>query len=294
MQENCRRSRGYLINAMLALAAFALPSGPSAAAEVAPTGAYADLPGVKLWFTDTGGAGAPIVLLHSNTGTSAVWEGQITDFSRAGYRVIAFDRRGWGKSIADPASGPQPGSIAGDLDALVDHLKLDTFHLLGVAGGGFAALDYAAWHPERLRSLIIGGSTGAVTDKEIADVIARIEIPGIRKQPAVYLEVGPSYRAGNPEGTKRWAEIDEHARQPGAPAQPLHTPNTLAKIASIPTATLVIAADADLLAPPAMMRMWAAHLKNYEWAAVQDAGHAMAWEQPGAFNDKVLDFLRRH
>jgi pimeloyl-ACP methyl ester carboxylesterase len=68
----------------------------------------------------------------------------------------------------------------------------------------------------------------------------------------------------------------------------------LAKIATIPTATLIIAADADLLAPPALMRIWAAHMKNCEWAAIHDAGHALAWEQPGAFNDKVLDFLRRH
>jgi pimeloyl-ACP methyl ester carboxylesterase len=42
------------------------------------------------------------------------------------------------------------------------------------------------------------------------------------------------------------------------------------------------------------MRIWAAYVKNHEWAVVQDAGHAMAWEQPGTFNDKVLDFIRRH
>jgi pimeloyl-ACP methyl ester carboxylesterase len=42
------------------------------------------------------------------------------------------------------------------------------------------------------------------------------------------------------------------------------------------------------------MRIWARHMKNYEWTIVHDAGHAMAWEQPGAFNDIVLDFLRRH
>lgn len=47
----------------------------------AHSGAYAELPGVKLWFTDTGGAGAPIVLLHPNTGTVAVWEPQITGFA---------------------------------------------------------------------------------------------------------------------------------------------------------------------------------------------------------------------
>jgi pimeloyl-ACP methyl ester carboxylesterase len=294
MREFRQRSCGFLVIATLALAVLSISSVSAAAAEDSLSGIYAELPGVKLWFTDTGGSGVPIVLLHSNTGTSVVWEKQITNFSQAGYRVIAFDRRGWGKSMANSATGAQPGSIAGDLDLLVDHLKLDRFHLLGVAGGGFAALDYTAWRPERLRSLVIGGSTGDVSDKDIADFIARIEIPDIRKHPGAYREVGPSYRGANPEGTKRWTEIEEHSRQPGAPVQPLRTPNTLAKIATIPTATLIIAADADLLSPPALMRIWSAYVKNHEWAVVQDAGHAMAWEQPGTFNDKVLEFIRRH
>jgi pimeloyl-ACP methyl ester carboxylesterase len=105
------------------------------------TGAHADLPGVKLWFIDTGGAGSPVVLLHPNSGTSAIWDNQIAALAQAGYRAIAFDRRGWGKSTPDPSTGPQPGSVTGDLDALVAHLKLDKFHLLGTAGGGFIALD---------------------------------------------------------------------------------------------------------------------------------------------------------
>jgi len=263
-----------------------------ACAETA--GTYAELSGVKLWFTDTGGSGIPFVLLHANTGNSEIWENQIGAFARAGYRVIAFDRRGWGKSLADPASGPQPGTIAGDLDALGDHLKLDKFHLLGVAGGGFAALDYAAWRPQRLRSLVIGASTGQIADREIADFAGRIEIPGIRQLPPVYLEVAPSYRGANLEGTKRWREIEEHSRQPGAPNQPLRTHNTFAKIATITAPTLVIAADADLLAPPALMRVWAAHIKDHEWAVVPDAGHAMAWERPEVFNELILGFVGRH
>src|SRR6202012_1942543 len=169
------------------------------------------------------------------------------------------------------------------------------FHLLGVAGGGFAALDYAAWRPERVKSLIVGASTGAIADQEIVDFIARIAIPEIRKQAPHFREIGPSYRGANPEGTRRWIEIDEHARQPGAGFQPqLRTPNTLAKIAAIPAPALISAADADLLPPPALMRLWARSMRDHEWAEIHDAGHAMAWEQPGAFNDKVLDFLRRH
>jgi pimeloyl-ACP methyl ester carboxylesterase len=245
-----------------------------------------------LWFTDTGGNGEPIVLLHANTGTSEIWEPQVAAFSKAGYRVITFDRRGWGRSMADPATGPQPGHTSEDLHALADFLSLERFHLLGVAGGGFIALDYAAWHPDRLSSLIVGASTGAVSDQEIQDVISRIEIPGIRAQPAHFREVGASYRGTNPEGTARWLEIEEHARQPNAPAQPLRSPNTVAKLATIRTRTLVVAADADLLAPPGLMKIWARHVKGAQWTTVADAGHAIAWEQPAAFNDIVLRFLK--
>jgi len=288
------KRREFLIGALSAITIGNQRARAASATNSSRSGTHAQLPGVNLWFTDTGGTGVPVVLLHPHTGTSAVWESQNKSFSLAGYRVIAFDRRGWGKSMANAATGPQPGSIAGDVDALADYLKLDRFHLLGVAAGGFAALDYAAWRPRRLRSLVIGASTGQLADKEIADFIARIEIPNIRTLPAVYREVGPSYRGANPKGTERWSEIDEHARQPGAVDQPSRTPNTLAKIATIPTPTLVIAADADLLAPPALMRIWAAHLKDHEWAVVSDAGHAIEWEHPDAFNEKVLEFLKRH
>ena len=58
--------------------------------------------------------------------------------------------------------------------------------------------------------------------------------------------------------------------------------------------TLVMAADADLLAPPALMSAWAAHLPDYEWTTVPDSGHSIAWEQPEIFNDKVLAFIKRH
>ncbi|MGH9253569.1 MAG: alpha/beta fold hydrolase [Vicinamibacterales bacterium] len=253
---------------------------------------FANLPGVRLWFTDTGGNGEPVVLMHANTGTSEAWEPQVTALSKAGYRVIAFDRRGWGRSEADPATGAQPGHASEDLQALADHLSLGRFHLVGVAGGGFVALDYAAWHPDRVSSLVVGASTGSVSDREMQDFVARIEIPGIRSLPAHYREVSASYRGANPEGTTRWIEIEHRARQPNAPAQPLRSPNTFAKLSGITTRTLVVTADADLLAPPALMRLWARHVKDARWVTVPDAGHAIAWEQPDLFNDIVLRFLK--
>jgi pimeloyl-ACP methyl ester carboxylesterase len=43
-----------------------------------------------------------------------------------------------------------------------------------------------------------------------------------------------------------------------------------------------------------LMRIWAAHLKNHEWTVLSDSGHAIAWEQPDVFNDKVLAFVKRY
>ena len=254
--------------------------------------AFADLPGVRLWFTDTGGNGEPVVLMHPITGTSESWQPQIAILAKAGYRVVAYDRRGWGKSLADPATGPQPGHASEDLHALADYLSLARFHLVGVAGGGFVALDYAAWHGDRLRSLVVGASTGQVSDAEVQDFIGRIEIPGIRALPAHYREVGASYRGANPEGLLRWREIDEHARQPNAPTQPLRSPNTFAKLATIAVRTLVMPADADLIAPPGLMWVWANHVKDAQWAVVPAAGHAIAWEKPEVFNANLLRFLK--
>jgi pimeloyl-ACP methyl ester carboxylesterase len=262
------------------------------AGQDAPNGCHADLPGVRLWFTDSGGDGAPIVLLHPNTGNSEIWQKQVPALAAAGFRAITFDRRGWGRSLAVPETGAQPGSIAGDLDALADHLGLGRFHLLGVAGGGFVALDYACWRPERVRSLVVGASYGQFQEPEIQAIFQRIATPDFQRVPAVLREVGATFRGLEPEGTAQWLEIEHRAMQPGATPQPLRSPNTYAKLAAIACPVLVLAAGADLYAPPALMRLWAAHLPSHEWHVLPEAGHAINWEQPEAFNARVIAFLR--
>ncbi len=256
------------------------------------TGRHAALPGVRLFFTDSGGNGEPLMLLHPNTGTSAIWEKQLPALRAAGFRVIAFDRRGWGRSTPDPATGPQPGSIAEDLDALAAHLGIGRFHLLGVARGGFAALDFACWQPARVISLVVAASNGQFAEPVLQAAYARLTPPEFKALPAVLREVGPAFRAFDPEGTARWIAIEQAAQQKGAPAQPMRTPNTFAKLAAIACPVLVMAGGADLYAPPALMKLWASRLPRHEWEALPEAGHAINWEQPEAFNARVIAFLR--
>lgn len=271
----------------------ALPPLAARGASAVPEGTEIPLPGVRLLVRDTGGSGTPIVLLHANTGTSASWADQFEALSAAGYRVIAFDRRGWGGSLPDPA-GPQPGSVAEDLSALADHLRLPPFHLLGVAGGGFVALDYASWRPGTLRSLVVAASTGSFSEPEMVRMTRALDVPGFRQLPESFVEIGPSFRATQPERTAAWLAAEEAARQKGARPQPLRTPNTFAKVAAIRTPLLAIAASADLLAPPGLMQGWVRHVEGAEWVTIPDAGHSVPMEQPEAFNRAVLDFLRRH
>ncbi|WP_052401389.1 alpha/beta fold hydrolase [Muricoccus aerilatus] len=277
---------------LLALAAMCSTLATRSAGAV-PDGTGIALPGVRLFVRDTGGSGTPVILLHANTGTSASWAEQFEALSAAGYRVIAFDRRGWGRSLPDPG-GPQPGSVAEDLAALVDHLRLPPFHLLGVAGGGFVALDYAAWRPETLRSLVVAASTGSFSEPEMERMTRNLDVPGFRQLPESFIEIGPSFRATQPERTAAWLAAEENARQKGARPQPLRTPNTFAKVEAIRTPLLVISASADLLAPPTLMRGWVSHMRQAEWVAIADAGHSVPMEQPELFNRAVLDFLRRH
>jgi pimeloyl-ACP methyl ester carboxylesterase len=58
--------------------------------------------------------------------------------------------------------------------------------------------------------------------------------------------------------------------------------------------TLLITGGADLYAPPAVLRMFAAHIKGAETLIIPQAGHSAYWEQPDLFNRAVLDFMKKH
>jgi pimeloyl-ACP methyl ester carboxylesterase len=269
-------------------------NSPSAPSLLSIKGQYADLPGVRLWYLDSAQDAPTIVFLHANTGTSAIWDAQLSYFTAAGYRTVALDRRGWGQSVADPSTGAQPGSVAEDLDALVRALELPPFHLVGIAGGTFSALDYASWRPDHVRTLVAAASTGMIVDAEISEFIARISVPGlVAPNPAVYREVSAGYRGSDQRGTARWVEIETTARQPDGNVALVRTPNTYAKLKLITAPVLALAGGADIIAPPAMMRLWAAQLADVEFATITEAGHAVAYEQPQSFNNSVHSFLQR-
>jgi pimeloyl-ACP methyl ester carboxylesterase len=264
-------------------------------AQTSPREGHASLAGVRLWYTDTGGGGVPVVFVHAATGSSRVWEYQLPAFTAGGYRVITYDRRGFGRSTVD-SSGQQPGTGADDLLALLNHLGLDRVHLVGTAAGGIVALDFTVSFPQRLRGLVVANSIGGVQDEDYLEMSRRLRPPQFAALPPDVRELGPSYRAANAAGTARWLELEKQSRPEGTPppVQTFRNRLTFSLLETITVPTLLITGDADLYSPPAVLRLFAARIRNSESVIVPEVGHSTYWEQPDLFNQKVLEFIRRH
>jgi pimeloyl-ACP methyl ester carboxylesterase len=211
----------------------------------------------------------------------------------AGYRCITYDLRGWGKS-RQPDPLADPGYLSDDLEALTQALGLGRFLLVAAAYGGMGALDYALRFPDRLRAFVLATSQGAIVDPDYAEIISRIVPAELHAVPIELREVGPSYRAENPAGVQRWLDIIHAAGGERAPRQARFLKLTLALLETLRVPTLVLAADADLLAPPSLMRLLAERIPGSEFAVIADAGHSAHWERPEAWNRTVLEFLARH
>jgi pimeloyl-ACP methyl ester carboxylesterase len=251
----------------------------------------AELPGTRLGYWDTGGSGEPVVLLHPASGSALIWLYQQPVFAEAGYRVIAYSRRNYYNS--DLAPEDNPGTASGDLQNLIEFFRLERFHLVSSAAGGSVAADYALSFPERLLSLTVSSNNLAAADGYIAETAAKIRLKEWDDLPRWYRELGPSYRAANPEGVQKWIELN-HVSETGKGArQKVVNVVTPQKLETLKVRTLLMTGAADNFTPPSITRMIAKHVLNNEVVIVPECGHSPYWEQPEFFNRTVLEFIGR-
>ena len=258
-------------------------------AQVAAKDGMAGIPDTRLWYWDTGGPGVPIVLMHPVTGSGLIWGYQQPVFAKAGYRIIAYSRRGYFNSA--PFEREKPGTGSEDLRHFADHLGLGRFHLVASAAGGAIASDFAFSYQQRLLSLTISSSSFGVRSGEIAQAAASIRPKVWEHIPIEFRELGPSYRAANPEGVQAWLALERKALIGPEFRQPLKNRISQASLKELTLPTLAITGHADTTVPPSIMRMIAAEIPNSRLVLMPEAGHSPYWEQPQLFNRTVLDFL---
>lgn len=115
-------------------------------------------PRVRLHVEDSGGSGRPVVLIHGWPLSAASWSEQVGPLKEAGYRVVAYDRRGFGRSDA-PADGYDYDTLAADLAGVLDDLDLRDVTLVGFSMGGGEVARYVARHGEdRLHSVVFAAA----------------------------------------------------------------------------------------------------------------------------------------
>ena len=247
-----------------------------------------------------------VLLLHGFTGHGGSWTEAGQTFAAAGFRVLAPDLLGHGRSPLPPE--PQRYGMAhsaADLSALVEASTGGAIDLLGYSMGGRLALFFALTYPKRVRSLtLVSATPGLASATERAErrdrdnVLARrIERDGIT--PFVdYWESLPMWNSQRERMSvqqRRELRTQRLRNRPGGLANSLRgmgvgtQPNLWPRLPSlaVPTLLLVGADDARFVA---INQQMAQQIPSVRLVIFPEAGHAVHLEQPPAFARTVLSF----
>jgi pimeloyl-ACP methyl ester carboxylesterase len=261
--------------------------------------------GVKLHYEDVG-SGTPIVFVHEYAGDCRSWESQLRYFGRR-YRCIAFNARGYTPSEvpADPEMYSQDRA-RDDIKSVLDALKFDKAHIVGLSMGGFATLHFGFTYPDRALSLVIAGcGYGASADKraqfasELDETVRRIEETGMAKAAEGYASA-PSrvqFQNKDPRGWREFADqLATNSTRGSALTMrgvQMRRPSLfelVEQMKTITAPTLVVTGDEDwpCLEPGILIKKT---IPTAGLVVMPNTGHTMNLEDPGAFNQQVMDFL---
>jgi pimeloyl-ACP methyl ester carboxylesterase len=264
---------------------------------------------IHLYYEDHG-SGQPVVLIHGYPLSSASWEKQIPALLDAGYRVIAYDRRGFGKS-SQPATGYSYDTFAADLREVVTHLKLKNFALVGFSMGGGEVARYIGKYGSKdvSKAVIIGGippyllKTGDNPEGVDGAVFEGIKKAVAADRYAFFTEFFKNFYNTDVHLGKR---VSEQAIQ--ASWNTAVISSATASLACVPTwhedfrndvakidvPTLVIHGNSDRIVPFASAGQRTAKLiSGAELVVVKDGPHNIAWTHADEVNSALLTFLAK-
>ncbi len=224
------------------------------------------------FYYETYGRGSPLLLIHGNGVSISFFRRQIGEFSRH-HQVIAMDSRGQGKSELG-TSGLTYEGMAEDVNALLEHLKLDHVDVLGQSDGGIIGLLLTLRHPEKVKMLAV---MGANLQPDAAYPWAVEGIVRVRSRITAQLALST-----NPAPLQLQLQfLDLLGNQPHIP---------LADLRNIQIPTLVMAADRDVIRDEHTLSMFHA-IPRSQLAIFPGATHVIAEQDPARFNHTVLDFF---
>jgi pimeloyl-ACP methyl ester carboxylesterase len=260
----------------------------------------ANIDGIDIYYERHGEAGEPLVLVHGYTGDITDWRHQIPEFSRT-HRILMMDLRGHGKSEApSDRSAYSIDRMSRDVEALVDEVGFERYHLVGHSMGGAIAQEIALRSGPRLMSLTLhdtgfrfSASRSPAMQKwnehrrQVADeqgMRALADLPNPIAPP-------PFMPAERREETKeRLARMSPDAFI-GAGNALNDWPGTKDRLNQIAVPTLVIYGDLDAEGLVKASQIIAVTIPNATLVVVPQAAHSPQYERPELFNEALRAHL---
>lgn len=250
------------------------------------------------FYYEAAGEGEPLVLVHAGIADHRMWDDQFEEFARH-YRVIRYDRRGFGRTPMVAGEFSHHDDLAGVLRAL----GVERAHLVGCSQGGKTVIDFTLPHPEAAGALVLVGSalSGFEFHGEepaqaaaIEEAAARGDVDGVNElELQIWVDgpreppgrVGPKIR----ELVRAMNKVALSAPEIGI-ERPLNPP-AAARLGEIRAPALVIIGDLDTYHVLATADHLANQIPGAKKATLVGTAHLPNMERPGDFNSLVLAFL---
>ena len=262
---------------------------------------------IELYYEDHG-SGSPVVLIHGWPLSGASWEKQTTALLAAGYRVITYDRRGFGRS-SKAGTGYDYDTFAADLDKVLTELDLREVSLIGFSMGSGEVTRYLGKHGStRVHKAVLIGTLGPylvkAADNEAgvdASVFEGIKAAILADRPAFLMEFLRNFYNYDVTGGKLVSErVLEDNWNVAAGASAV---GTLACVdcwiedfrKNLPkntVPTLILHGDADRILPPrATSQRQAKMIKNVRLIELAGGPHGVLWTHADQINEELVKFL---
>jgi 3-oxoadipate enol-lactonase len=250
----------------------------------------------KIYY-ERAGQGETIVLIHDGLVHHVIWEEQFPVFSK-NYDVVRYDRRGYGRS----PQPEKPYSNIEDLHQLFHQLNIDKAIVMGMSAGGGLAIDFTLAHPNRVASLVLVGAvvSGFTYTDHFFSRGGHLH-PSTWNDPDAFrrywytddpYEIAPQNTAVK-ERVRQIIEANPHDAdlsknrlilRPERPA--------LGRLHEIKVPALIVVGEHDIPDVHAHAGAIEAGIPNARRIIISGAGHLVPLEQPEAFNEQVLQFLK--
>jgi pimeloyl-ACP methyl ester carboxylesterase len=267
------------------------------AASAEPATGFVDAPGGgRLWY-EVKGQGSPIVFLHDGLVSSAGWD-EPFDVLAVYFRVIRYDRRGFGRSEAPKG----PYSDVDDLQAILETLRIGRATLMGCSNGSRLAVDYTLAHPDRVEALVLVGPV--VSGLPYSEHFLRRGMVNYRpmfqeksREKLIEAWVQDPYLTDSRDTDARKRLRKLLTKNPGPltatfpESRPPERP-AVGRLAEIHVPTLILVGESDIPDVHAHAGVLEAGIHNARRMIVPEAGHLIQLEQPGFLEWRLREFLR--